>query len=60
MPMPPGHTEDLGRSRYFLRWTMESAIKTPVQRMKFNHRALEIFSAEGEILLLHSLLSLFS
>lgn len=43
--MPPGHTDDLGRTRYFFLWTVEQM--TAAAKQTLTLRAWEMLSAEG-------------
>jgi hypothetical protein len=44
--MPPGHTGDLGRTRYFFLWTVEQ-MTAAAAKQTLTHRAREMLSAEG-------------
>ncbi len=45
IPMPPGHTEDLGRSRYLGAWTIEKMTKGAI--VQFDHCVKLVFSHRG-------------
>ncbi len=47
IPMPPGHTEDLGRTRYLLAWLIEALSRDLIAL--FDDRVKAVFSQRGII-----------